>query len=202
MNLNWRSPQGGERRNGCSESVSRHRLYHHRVPRLIHFLSVLQPWLTSALALYGAGLATYSFWKSRMDRRPRLEVSFGPVITERPKSRVIMYGVFIRNIGSKDVHLPDGCTYVRFRGVDKDLPFDLAPESPCMPSLLVAGTACTAHLSRADFHWLVQQHLGEVTVAKMKGGVIDAVGNRYASRWISIDNIDVRDRIQIGGLFN
>lgn len=161
--------------------------------------------VTAIVALWGAALSTFSFLRTRRDQRARLKVVFGPAITENPKTpkeRVVCYGVFVNNVGLRDVHFGGYRAYIRIEGVDEDLHFEPPDDAPRMPAVLKPGDSFTAHLMRADFHRLVKQKKGDVTTAKIKGGVVDAVDQKFSSKWIRIEAIDTSDMVQMHGLFD
>jgi hypothetical protein len=158
--------------------------------------------VTTLIAIWGASLSTFSFFRSRRNEHVRLRVAFGPAVTEQRTQRVVLYGVFVHNVGVQLAHLPTFPASLQFKGSDTFAHFQPPEEHVGTPRTLAAGDSFTAFLSRADFHRLVKRHKGEVTEVRVRARVQDSVDRTFVSRWTTIRNVDTNDRVEIYGLFD
>jgi hypothetical protein len=159
--------------------------------------------VTLVLAVWGALLSTFTFLRARRDQKARLKVGFGPSMTEQRTKTVMLYAVFVKNIGLRDVHFDSFCTFIELDGVNEPLHFDPPDERP-LPAVLKPGDSFTAHLPRGQFNSLIKQWKGDgMKEVRVRGGVVDAIDQRFKSKWVSIAGVDTKDtRVSIGGLFD
>jgi hypothetical protein len=136
--------------------------------------------ITALVALYGAILSTIAFIRQNRDRKPRVKVtmSLGLVFHQLQGSSGTQLIVEAANSGQ--VNITIGSWSIRYPG-KKKLFDQLALVSPQLPAELSPGQKVTICMEYARLRNSLLKH-GYSRKVKVRGEVVDGLGNRYLSK--------------------
>jgi hypothetical protein len=149
--------------------------------------------VTTAIALWGAILATYQQVLLWTTRNPRLsvalqlgEIADAPIhVLGQPQKTVAAMAVNVTNRGRVNVRLEYDCCEIEVKGGKNRIgvqPDYCEPEN--LPATISAGNNLRINIRAKELFETIRQQFGYP--AKMRIHIKDAIGRTYRSKWIEV----------------